>query len=91
MKNRTTNKTEKATNSVKEQVIPDFIGRLKAESEELTSRIGKLACFLDGPVYRKLSPIMAKLLFAQYHAMTAYRVILKMRLDLLSKEGDVFG
>lgn len=73
--------------SGKKQEEPDFIGRLKAETEELTSRIGKLACFLDGPVYRKLSPTMAKLLFAQYHAMTAYRVILEMRLDLLREKG----
>lgn len=85
MKNRTTNKTEQAIDSVKEQVIPDFIGRLKAESEELAVRTGKLAAFLDGPAYRKLSPTMANLLQAQYHAMTAYQIILGLRLELLSK------
>ena len=86
-KRTTTKKTEKAINSGNEQAMPDFIGRLKAESEELTSRTGKLTAFLDGPVYRKLSPTMANLLQAQYHAMTAYQIILGMRLELLSKEG----
>lgn len=66
--------------------MPDFIWRLKAESEELTSRTGKLAAFLDSPVYRKLSPTMANLLQAQYHAMTAYQIILGMRLELLRRQ-----
>lgn len=81
-KETATRTTEKA-----KQSEPDFVKRLRSESEELTSRTGKLSCFLDSPAIGKLSPDMVKLMQAQYHAMTAYRIILGMRLELLGKEG----
>lgn len=81
-KETATRTTEKA-----KQAEPDFVKRLRSESEELTSRIGKLLCFMDSPAIGKLSPDMVKLMQAQYYAMTAYRIILGMRLELLGKEG----
>lgn len=74
--------------SGKKQAKPDSIRRLKAEFAKMVLGTEKLAAALRGEERRKVSFTMAKLMQAQYYAMSAYGIILDMRKDLLRKEGE---
>lgn len=93
-KKETTKKAETAKldgveiDSGKKQAKPDSIRRLKAEFAKMVLGTEKLAAALRGEERRKVSFTMAKLMQAQYYAMSAYGIILDLRKDLLRKEGE---
>lgn len=60
--------------------MEDYITRMMIESIELGDRIEKMATFVRGPSYRKLSSDEQDLLLAQAGAMTAYNLILSQRI-----------
>ena len=64
--------------------MSDFKTRLSEEYNELTSKIGSLERFLEGPV--NLSFKAVALLKHQLDIMKAYASILDERVDLIKKE-----
>lgn len=60
----------------------NYFERLKGEKRELEQRIRSLSMFINiAPKYKELSVKHKRLLFLQLEFMTAYSLILEMRIE----------
>lgn len=67
--------------------MDDFKKRLYLESDELSTKIEKLALFIDSEFYKELPGTDRELLYKQLIVMREYNNILQTRIDNYNNKG----
>jgi hypothetical protein len=66
--------------------MEDYQNRVVVEKKELDEKIERLNNFINGSIFKNLSPEEASLLHAQYSAMTQYSITLGFRIEVFERK-----